>query len=65
MMDSNYENLENTNNKEFLKHVRHFYYLQRQNYHNLIKFIEIAREMTKNMKFILWGILVVFQTECY
>ena len=55
MMDSNYENLENTNNKEFLKHVRHFYYLQRQNYHNLIKFIEIARENDKKYEVYIMG----------
>jgi hypothetical protein len=40
LKDANYENLENTHNNDFLKHVKHFYYFQRKDYHQLIRFIE-------------------------
>jgi hypothetical protein len=40
MMDPHYEHLENTNDNQFLDHIKHFYYLQLEEYHKLIRFIE-------------------------
>ncbi len=41
-IDSNYQMIENINEKEFLQYIKSFWYTQKENYRNMVRFCESA-----------------------
>jgi hypothetical protein len=41
MMDMHFESIENMNDNEYLKHIKHYHYLQKPEFHSLIQFLRL------------------------